>query len=52
MFVLFFFNFRNKGIQKRYAPAEEHHDDHHHDDHHDEGYWKKKLIWKPGLENF
>lgn len=23
-----------------------HHDDHH--EHHDPGYWKKKLIWKPG----
>ncbi|CAB0032549.1 unnamed protein product [Trichogramma brassicae] len=23
-------------------------DHHHHDDHHDKGYWKKKLIWKPG----
>lgn len=27
----------------------EEHDDHHdHHDHHDPGYWKKKLIWKPG----
>ncbi|KAL4717816.1 hypothetical protein ACJJTC_000965 [Scirpophaga incertulas] len=27
------------------------HDDHHdHHDHHDPGYWKKKLIWKPGFK--